>query len=237
MIEEKEKDMTPILLEDLGMQFPTEISKKKRRFGLYQCQYCGKEFEAQIQSIKSGNIKSCGCLTTATHGLGCHRLYNIWRGMKARCYNEKNPKYKHYGARGIQICDIWLDINNFIEDMYPDYKEGLSLDRVDVDGNYEPDNCRWTDKYTQSQNTRDIQSNNTSGYRGVSWSKKLNKWIVQIWVDARGMYLGRYSSSLEATKVYERYVRINNLEHNFTPALTEEEIKELNIQEGENGKL
>ena len=222
------KDMTPILLEDLGMGFPTERSKEKKRYGLYQCQYCRKEFEAMQQHIKNGNTKSCGCLTPVTHRLRSHRLYKTWAGMKNRCYNEKNPNYKDYGARGIQVCDRWLDINNFIEDMYPSYHEGLSLDRIDVDGNYESDNCRWVDKYIQAQNTRDIMKTNTSGYRGVSWHTITGKWLARIEVDSKKMHLGLYPTALEAAKEYERYVRLNNLEHNFTPALTEEEIEELN---------
>ena len=230
-IKELGKDMSPILLEDLGMKFPTEKSKKKSRYGLYQCQYCGKEFETQVQDVKSGRTKSCGCQSKGhsnPHGLTQHRLYQTWKGMKARCYNEKNPNYKDYGGRGIQVCERWLDINNFIEDMYPTYIEGLTLDRIDVDGNYEPDNCRWATLNIQQYNTREIRSNNTSGYRGVCWSKKLNKWIAQIWVDSKKIRLGCFKTTIEAGKAYETYVRINNLEHNFTPALTEEEIEELN---------
>ena len=225
---EKEKDMTPILLEDLGMRFPKENSKRKYRYGLYQCQYCGKEFEAQIQSIKNGHTKSCGCQSTKytnPHGLAQHKLYNTWNMMKSRCYTPKNKAYKHYGGRGIKVCDRWLDINNFIEDMYPTWKEGLSLDRIDVDGNYEPDNCRWTTNEVQNRNTRDICKNNTSGYRGVSWQKKDKIWIASIRVNSKYIYLGSYKTALEAAKSYERYVRINNLEHNFTPALTEEELE------------
>ena len=228
---EIEKGMTPILLKDLGMRYPTERSKEKKRYGLYQCQYCEEEFEAIQQHIKNGNTKSCGCLTT-THGLRSHRLYNIWASMYHRCYTKKNPKYKNYGARGIQVCERWLDVKNFIDDMYPDYKEGLSLDRVDVDGNYEPNNCRWTTQNVQAQNTRELRITNTSGYRGVSWYTITGKWLARIGVDSKKMHLGLYPTALEAAKAYERYIRLNNLEHNFTPALTEEEIEELNKKKG-----
>ena len=232
-IKELGKDMTPILLEDLGMRFPTENSKRKYRYGLYQCQYCEKEFETQVHDVKSGHTTSCGCQSNKfknPHGLRSHRLYKTWLGMKHRCYNEKNKDYRNYGGRGIQICERWLDINNFIEDMYPDYKEGLTLDRIDVNGNYEPDNCRWTTKETQQRNTRDICKNNTSGYRGVSWKKRRNNWVVQIMVENKKIHLGYHQTALEGAKAYETYVRLNNLEHNFTPVLSEEEIKELNIK-------
>ena len=236
MEENVEKDMTPIFLEDLGMRYSTEKSKKKYRYGLYQCQYCGKEFEAQISSIKRGNTKSCGCQSKKynnPHGLTQHRLYQTWKMMKDRCYNENAKAYKDYGARGIQVCERWMDINNFIEDMYPTWEEGLTLDRIDVNGNYEPDNCRWTTSNIQMQNTRDIMSTNKSGYRGVSWNKKLSKWVTQIVVNSIKIHIATYPTALEAAKAYERYVRLNNLEHNFTPALTEEEIEELNLKQGE----
>ena len=228
-----EKDMTPILLEDLGMRYPKENSKRKSRYGLYQCQYCGKEFEVIQQHIKNGNTKSCGCQAKTngkTHGLAQHRLYITWKGMKARCYNPNTKRYKDYGERGIEVCDRWLDINNFIEDMYPSWEEGLTLDRIDVNGNYEPDNCRWATLNTQQRNTREIRSNNTSGYRGVSWSKKQQMWIAKIGIDNNRIHLGSHNTALEAGKVYEKYVRLHDLEHIFTPALSEVEIKELNKQ-------
>ena len=231
-IENLEKDMTPVLLVDLGVRYPTENSSQRRRYGLYQCQYCGKEFEAGISHIKSGGTKSCGCQCNRCinpHGLSYHPLYNTWHLMKRRCYNLSDKVYKEYGGRGIQICERWLDINNFIEDMYPTWEDGLTLDRIDVNGDYCLENCRWTTKEIQSRNTRDIIKTNTSGFRGVSWYPPTKKWVASIKVNTKSKNLGYYSTALEAAKAYERYVRLNNLEHNFTPALTEEEIKELRL--------
>ena len=236
-----EKDMTPILVEDLGMKYPTEKSKRPSRYGLFQCQYCGKEFEAHIQSIKSGNTKSCSCVRNSliskaniSHGLTKHPLYDMWSHMRDRCNNPKYKKYKDYGGRGILVCDRWLDVYNFIEDMYPSWEKGLSIDRIDVNGNYELDNCRWTTKEVQARNTRDIRTTNKSGFRGVSWHKRDKGWQSNISTNNKLIYLGTYSTSLEAAKAYERYVRLNNLEHNFTPALTEEEIEEINKQRANN---
>ena len=242
-IEELEKDMTPVLLEDLGMRFATEKSKSKYRYGLYKCQYCGKEFEARTSHINSEGIKSCGCLIhtknsiiNKTHGLGKHPLYQTWNSMQTRCYNKNNKNYKNYGTRGIQVCERWLDVRNFIEDMYPSWEEGLSLDRIDVNGKYEPNNCRWVKLNIQARNTRDIMITNTSGFRGVSWHKGKNSWSSYITINKKKKHLGSFHTALEAAKAYERYVRLNNLEHNFTPALTEEEIEKLNKQKEEQNE-
>ena len=236
-MEEIKRDMTPRLVKDLGMGYFTEKSKHKTKLGIYECQYCGKEFEGHTYNIKSGTAKSCGCQKykprekIIKHGLRKHRLYKTWASMRDRCLNKSGIDYINYGGRGIEICGRWLSIDNFIEDMYPSYQEGLSLDRIDINGNYESNNCRWATKTTQSRNTRDIQRNNTSGYRGVGWHKASNTWRVRIIVNYTTIELGSYPTALEGAKAYETYVRLNKLEHNFTPALLEEEVEALYKQE------
>ncbi len=237
MNEELEKDMTPLLIEDLGMRYATERSLRKYRYGLYECQYCGKEFEANSNNIKVGNIKGCGCQRKGinkTHGLCNNKFYNTWRHMVGRCNNPKNKNYKDYGGRGIIVCEEWLDVRNFIawaEATHPNI-EGVSLDRIDNDKGYPPENCTWSDKTTQVINQR-MKKSNTSGYRGVSWHKAQNRWIAQIGIGNKLIYLGCASTALEAAKLYETYVRENGLEHNYTPSLSIEEINILNkIKEG-----
>ncbi len=200
-----------ILLEDLGMKYPKETSKEKRRYGLYRC-CCGKEFEAQVSNVKHGNIKSCGC-NKVIHGLTNHRLYNTWKDMIRRCNNPKRKDYKDYGGRGISVCDRWLDIHNFIEDMYPSYIEGLSLDRSNNDGNYEPNNCRWVDRFVQAQNSKVIRVGNKSGYKGVNWYKNTNRWLAGITVNGKRICLGYFKNILDAAKAYDQYVIDSNLEH------------------------
>ena len=147
------------------------------------------------------------------HGLRKHRLYNAWNSMMQRCNNPKNPQYKHYGGRGIRVCDEWLDVSNFIEDMHPAFKEGLSLDRINNNGNYEPSNCRWATMTVQGRNTRKIRSNNSTGYRGVSWDKEKNKYRVTIKINNKSINVGSFITDIEAAKAYDQYIVDNNLEH------------------------
>ena len=171
---EQDKLPKPVLVEDLGMIFATEDSKQKRRYGIYKCGFCGEEFKACTQHITSGNIKSCGCYnkrrlseTHKTHGLKYTRLYSIWTDIKKRTLNPKNKSYKDYGGRGIAICEEWKNDFMSFHDwaMSNGYSDELSIDRIDNDGNYEPNNCRWTTSIIQNRNKR-IHKNNTSGFKG-----------------------------------------------------------------------
>lgn len=122
---------------------------------------CGGETLAVSRNLLNGNTKSCGCIqreraseTHKTHGMTLTSEYRIWRTMKARCLNEKNANYSRYGGRGIKVCDRWLEsFENFLADM-GEKPEGLSLDRIDVDGDYTPKNCRWATVGEQATNRR-----------------------------------------------------------------------------------
>ena len=207
------------LIEDLGMMYPTEKSKRKYRFGLYKC-FCGNKFKVQIAMVKNKNTNSCGCLqkqrikeSNTTHGQVSHRLYYVWYEMIQRCNNLKHKDYVNYGARGIKVCNRWLNVANFIEDMYPSYQEGQSIDRKENDKGYSPDNCRWVYRDIQNRNKRKIQSNNKSGYKGVSWHKASNKWSSQITVKGKKIYLGVFNEINKAIKAYDDYITNNNLEY------------------------
>lgn len=217
------KNQKPILISDLGMQYPTLNSKNKRRYGFYKC-FCGKNFKAQTTHINSGHTISCGCYNIkkiqqlniarcTTHGYTKHRLYQTWNGMIQRCYNLNNKAYKNYGGRGIVVCERWLNVRNFIQDMNDSFQKGLTLDRQNNDGNYEQSNCRWTTKIVQARNTRIIQRNNTSGYKGVSFHKRDNKFQVGIYIESKKIHLGYYDTALEAANAYNYYIDKNKLEH------------------------
>ena len=128
------------------------------RKAVFEC-FCGKRFITNITSVKSGNTKSCGCIRVnkllrriSRHRMSGSKEYTSWECMKSRCYREKDIFYKNYGGKGITVCDRWLhSFENFYKDMGP-RPEGYSLDRIDVNGNYEPENCRWSDRKEQDRN-------------------------------------------------------------------------------------
>ena len=215
----REDLLKPILIKDLGYIFPKETSKSKVRFGIYKCGFCGEEFKARSHHIKSGETKSCGCYnkrraseTHKTHGLKSTKLYGIWGNIKGRVLNPKNKRYNDYGGRGITICEEWLDIHNFYDwAMSNGYSEELSIDRIDNDGNYCPENCRWATSNIQNRNKR-IRKDNTSGYKGVHFDKKLGKYIAKIYINKKRIHLGYFTTPEEGAIAYNNYIIENNLE-------------------------
>ena len=123
------------------------------------------------------------------------RLENIYRGMKQRCYYTKHKAYPNYGGRGIRICDEWKNSSKAFYKWAREngYKEDLTLDRVDNNGNYEPSNCRWISRREQCYNRRSISN---TGVVGVSYHKRLNRYESYIRVDGVLRHLG-YTKSLD----------------------------------------
>lgn len=135
------------------------LHSKKTRW-LCKCD-CGKLVEVNADNLKSGAVKSCGCLIieknkmNAIHNKSNTRLYNIWRNMKSRCKNTNNPYYENYGGRGIKVCDEWNNFKVFYEwAMQNNYNDSLTIDRIDNNADYEPKNCRWVTLQEQEYNKR-----------------------------------------------------------------------------------
>lgn len=137
-------------------------SVNKRTMWLCKCD-CGNEVSVDAGNLHSDNTQSCGCLqrdmtsrANKTHGLRGTRLYRIWDCMHTRCYRKSYHAFKHYGGRGIRICDEWInDFQAFYDwSMSHGYRDDLTIDRIDTDGNYCPENCRWVTMSEQNKNKR-----------------------------------------------------------------------------------
>lgn len=162
------------------------IDKNGRAYYVCRCA-CGNLCEVFHSNLTQGFSKSCGCLqrelaadSHRTHGMTGTKIRGVWKAMKERCTLKSCKAYHNYGGRGITVCDEWSGENGFQNffnwSMASGYKEGLTLDRIDVNGNYEPSNCRWVDRVTQANNTRKNRLITYNGLRMTmaQWERHLN---------------------------------------------------------------
>ena len=118
---------------------------------------CGNRIDALTSNLKAKRTQSCGCYRrerSVTHGWSRTREYRIWNAMRYRCENPKNTAFPHYGGRGITVCERWQRFENFLADMGPAPSRDHSIDRINVNGGYHPENCRWATQAEQKRNTR-----------------------------------------------------------------------------------
>ena len=173
-----------------------------------QCD-CGNITYIYPSFFKNGGIKSCGCLIhqtpyNATHKMSKESIYHVWETMRLRCNSPKNHKYYMYGARGIKVCDEWN--NDFLKfkewALNNGYSKGLSLDRIDNNGNYSPDNCRWATRKQQQRNRRNnvIITYNGKTQTLIEWSEELNMSYKAL--------RERYRSGWDINKIFNTPVQI-----------------------------
>lgn len=184
---------------------------------LYVCD-CGKNIERLETSVKNLEKSHCGCKLTNRHNLKYGKeLESRWNGIKKRTENGFKNKDKTQSKcyENVLICNEWKnDFMSFYNwSIENGYKEGLTIDRIDNDRNYEPLNCRWVNMQLQQRNTRLLRSTNSSGYRGVSFKKDKNKWDCKINVNYKRIHIGYFKTAEEGARAYDKYVIDNNLEH------------------------
>lgn len=152
-------DLNGLKFHKLTVIKPIGLNKHRKMVWLCKCD-CGNETNVISAHLKNGNTKSCGCYHiqqtikgSTTHGKKHTKLYGVWIKMKSRCKKPNDPMYKYYGNKGISVHDVWNDFENFYSwSIENGYSEGLSIDRIDSNGDYEPNNCRWADIKTQNNN-------------------------------------------------------------------------------------
>lgn len=155
------------------------VGRNKNKYALWECQCdCGNVVVVIGRNLRTGITKSCGCYNLdmivernkvihKTHGATKTRLFRIWSGIKTRCYNTNSEEYKTYGGRGIKMCEEWLSSFQTFKEwaLSNGYDDTLSIDRIDYNGNYSPENCRWLTAKGQQRNKR---SNKVISYNGES---------------------------------------------------------------------
>jgi len=169
---------------------------------------CGHIRDMMLRAIKKashGHCRNCSLelgLNNKKHGLAGTRVYKIHFGMKDRCRNPESDAYMHYGGRGIYYDPRWESFEVFWEDMSEGYSDHLELDRIDPNGNYCKENCRWAGRSLQCYNRR-LDTNNTSGKSGVSFSTSTGKWHAYIDFEGRRINLKLHETFEEAVRVRE----------------------------------
>ena len=210
------------LIEDLGRIYLTEKSTTKSHYGIFECPICKKHIKTRVSDVNNGSTTKCrSCANknnNVKHSEANSRLYNIRNMMIQRCTNPNATKYDNYGARGITVCNDWIDSYESFRDwaLINGYSKELTIDRKENDKGYYPDNCRWVNKSVQSRNTRILSSRNTTGYRGVIIRKSKTGFSYQANIrhgNNKTIHIGTFKTIIEAAKAYDQYIIDNNLEH------------------------
>lgn len=195
------------------------VEKTASREWSYLCRcVCGKEDVVRGSSLRAGKSHQCHACSAAetknrtSHGLSKTPIYQSWKAMLNRCSVPTDPNYANYGGRGINVCSAWLNAENFYEwSVNNGWAKGLSIDRIDVNAGYSPENCRWATSSQQRENVQLITRSNKSGYRGVSKKHERDCWLARITVSGKITHLGHHKTALEAALAHDKYIHDNGL--------------------------
>ena len=200
------------------MRFLSGHSVRRHRFATFFCEECKTEVDTEKQSGKRAlSCKKCRDigigLKISTHGKSNTDLYKVYVSMNQRCNNIKAKAYKHYGLKGVSVSSEFDTFEKFENwSIENDYSKGLSIDRINPNGNYEPANCRWTNKTVQARNTRVLREDNKTGFRCVNLENSGN-YSARITISGKSLHIGTYKTAKLAAIAYNYYVENNNLEH------------------------
>jgi len=175
-----------------------------------KCVVCGRVQLLPPSTALKRRCCSRECSQKITPRLTSHResntrLHGIWCQMKGRCNCKTNPGFAYYGGRGVRVCEEWKDSYDSFRDWANanGYQDRLELDRINVNGNYEPENCRWATRTQQMRNTRKRVNAKTSRFKGVSLHSQNKRWIAQIGINKRTIYVGSFDTEEQAALAYD----------------------------------
>ncbi len=195
---------------------------------VFSCK-CGNVKSMLCDSVTRGLVKSCGkCndknkpvfnigsvkgvvmpnnkgVGNTKHRLCGDPLYHVWASVLNRCYDPNGKGYIYYGGKGIKVCDRWLNVENFIKDNVDKYAKHLTIDRIDTNGNYEPDNVRWITLAEQAMNTGPKHWGKVK-YKGVCWCPRRKVYRVNCYNNKRYVSLGHFNDSVSAANHYDEFV-------------------------------
>lgn len=195
---QKGRVITDEMRRNMSLAHIGKPSPKRNQIPL-TCQFCGNPYTRPLNQVSKSKYCSKRCSATSRarkqekYPVEIAALVKVYREMWRRCSNPKSTAYHNYGGRGIKVCEDWKDVNTFIADMLPSYSSGLSIDRIDNDGDYSPENCRWA-TYKQ-------QANNRRQYTGIKSNTRYftvhnQRMTMSQWADYLGVPKSRLSMRL-----------------------------------------
>ncbi len=202
-----------------ALEYEGSVRKSWGMCRIWKCRCdCGNFVLASTAELRSGDKKSCGCLQSelqkerkTKHGMHNKRIYHVWQAMKTRCKNKKDKEYFNYGGRGIKVCDEWQEFIPFMKWAYANgYDENAkpgecTLDRIDNNGNYCPENCRWVSMKEQQNNKRMCRYFTHNGK-----TQTLTEWAEEVGINPRTLYGRIYTLNWDFEKAISEPSRREN---------------------------